>query len=364
MLINDSLDTHVRRILVALPVVLAGGCLAALVMAVISASLPRVYSSAAVIELGTVGENRWVDIDALNVILNGGHWRNAVADLPQGSVRKIWIAYSRPANTSSLRVDAVTPEQAQEGARAVANLAMRLYAQLPPFREDQKQVPLVERSEADALRDQLRRTADGFRARAAELQKGLERAEQQRTVALRQLRDLLPRMHSAAEARAESAPDVLRVSADELNRLLLQVEQAHAAERSIRPQLGEAEWVAKWLENLAAGPFSWGSIQVLRQLAPHLDQRHAGQILAAMTRVHAALAADAAKSATEVQPVVLAVEPALPESPSWPNTPLNVLVAFIFGAMATALVMRLRRLAPGPAVAAAPLESPGVGARG
>ncbi len=337
-----SLQTYLAWGLAMIPTVLSCGVVAATVMAGISAALPSTYSSTAVIDTGTVGENRGIDMDGINAQLNHGGWRAAVG--PGTSVRKVWLAFSKGLTT--LRVDAADAHTAREGAARLAAAAMAAYSELPPFREDQRQTSLPAGPAVAELRSKLAATSAGLRRRASELAVDADRMTAARGRASQRLRLLAGVLRTAAgTGTAETLAVRARAVADELESLLEGITTGLAAETAKRQEIAAVEQLADLLDDLARRPVTSAVFFELRRLGPRLGHASAQELTSVAARVQEMAAEESTKAVVTVRPVSLSLAPTLPHASSWPKTWVNVAIAFLFGCMAGVLIAVLRRYA-------------------
>lgn len=338
---SATLDTHIRRLRGLLPMVIGCGLLAAVLMSMVSFALPRVYSSVVIIDAGTRGDNRAIDIDAINANLNQGGWRAAVTNLRAGSVQKVWVAFSRPHAT--LRVDAADPQTAQAAAGRIAQLAVAAYNTLPPFRDDQPQTVLISDPAMDELSKRLIAAAAAIRERGNELRVKVAALEAQKRSDERRIKEALQSLRTLPDkGDLAQLAGRTRSLAREIEMLMNQISSGPGEASRLGQEIAGYDNTAAALEAAASGPYTQASVQALRSLSSALDLSSVDRIIPALARVQSVLAREAGKATVNATPVVIAKAPTLPTAHSWPNRLLSAAIAFIFGAAAGLFLALLR----------------------
>lgn len=282
--------------------IIGGGLGAAVIMALVTRSIVVIYSSTAIINTGTLGDNivNGGDIDSLGVGLNGGGFRRALVSNPEinAKVTHAWLQFSGLTKRVVVRVDATDPESAKQAADLVAAYAIGLYSEIRYVKDRPGvETPLEPVSVVEA---RAKLVTEGERIRAA------------RSAAAAEL--------AAAETKPGAASRIAELAA---RKTQLNIALA-LTERAIKT------------------PDSQALIDAMRMTST--TDRVLGIELTPTISIVAAtiLAKRPPEKRPNFEKVTLEVPADLPTTPSWPKIQINLLIAFIFGAVAGSFAILLR----------------------
>ena len=293
--------------------ILSGTMLAAAISGVVSFALPDVYTAWITIDGGTLAARRRVDIDVFRGTFNGGAYRESITDFPPGSITKAWMEFDPPHIT--IRVDATDGSSAAAGSTRVAQYTIAELSKLPVFTSE------------DALR--LRASV----ADTAAVQASLDRLDQWSGRAITDAESKLGRLIAersrildemwAAGASDATAPGQRRSRVDRL------AASINAVDRLI-DEIKDLENGAVRLKAFQDKEFSQVAIPALRSALDALPQS-VEQFVETVDRVERLTVETTPLHTLKFIPMRIIVPPQAPSTSRWPNRPLNVLIAALFG---------------------------------
>jgi hypothetical protein len=282
-------------------------------MAAITASRPKTYSTWAVIDAGSLGERKGLDYYRNG--FNAGDYVRHLKDPAAVGVTKAWLLYARP--KLMLRVDADNPRGAVTGANALIAAIMADLSQVPV--PPSPAPPDEARAVEQLIADLVSLTADRLsRARA-----DADRLRREHRKLIEDFRARAPSSQDAAVSPAEARKIIVTSGAwsDALREL---------------DRLAVASATATQLRNIVIPA---GTVAALGGIAP---LPNSNDDLVRRVDALAAVVAKMSVPGADVRPALVTSSPEPPSVPSWPNVPLNLLIAFIFGAVGSTFAAMLR----------------------
>lgn len=314
-----------------LPFIIVGTILSVGVMASVSLALRDVYSASAVIDAGTLGVRRGVDIDVFRNRFNGSGYREAIADFPRGKVTTAWMEFDPP--NVFLRVDALDGATAVAAAERLVGHVIAELALIPVFRPDDLLRFPASPDEAAAIQASLQKLEEWVAEEVSDV-----RAEHAR---LAEERDRIFEKQRALDSRAAGA------SVGEWRSLFQRLSTAIKARDLTDRQIRDLETARVGLHTARDTPMSQAAAPMLRGIL-HVPPQSAEHLVAMVDGLNKVLSNTRAEPIPPVEPAPLIAAPQIPTSPAWPKRTLNLLIASIFGLVGSSFAaLLLEREAPG-----------------
>lgn len=292
------------------------------IMAVVTLFTPRVYRAIAVIDSGTFGTLHGDDVDRVDHEFNDRRYRESLGDLSSsGRVKKVSAQFDGA--VVAVRADALDGLTAAEAAKRAAEELVKELNAIPLVRRHRLVVD--DPPDAAGLRESIARVNRSIESQLERHARNADELDRDRDRVIDELR----------RGRARGADGAA------IGRLVDELETQTAARTSEEAQARPLQAASVQVKVALSMPLSHDLADVLRR-AGDLDPADAEQLRAAAQFADALLAREQRNLPANVRPAAVATWPVVPSKPTWPNVPINVLVAFVFGVVGSTFVALLR----------------------